>query len=354
MKTAVIQAADAARWQEALGRFVDGDIYFLPAYHRAYELNGDGTALAFCAEEGANCLFYPFMLRSIERVGSERVTEPYCDLETVYGYSGPLSTTNEPEFLALAWQAFTQWCRDQRVVAEFIRFNPFLASQHWAAPESQVILDRQTVVVRLDGTEADLWSAYPPVQRRNIRKALRSGLIAEAVPVEQGLGTFQILYASTMDRLGSTAYYYFSPAYFASWGQQLAQHTKLLVVRQGDQWAAAGLYLLYGDRIHYHLGASDGRYRDSAANNLLHHAVARWGQAAGYRWLHLGGGRTPDPGDSLLRFKASFSNARLDFYVGRRVHDPSTYADLCAAWTRQVSAQRRPNYFLLYRLAVEA
>jgi len=50
MKFHVAGANDQAAWQNALGRFPDADAYYLPEYHRVYELNGDGTSLAFTAE----------------------------------------------------------------------------------------------------------------------------------------------------------------------------------------------------------------------------------------------------------------------------------------------------------------
>lgn len=57
MKFRVVDANAASDWHAALQRFPTGDIYFLPEYHRAYEQNGAGTALAFMAEEGKEFFF---------------------------------------------------------------------------------------------------------------------------------------------------------------------------------------------------------------------------------------------------------------------------------------------------------
>jgi hypothetical protein len=51
MKSRVAGTSESDAWHGALSRFPEADVYFLPEYHRAYELNGDGTALAFMAEE---------------------------------------------------------------------------------------------------------------------------------------------------------------------------------------------------------------------------------------------------------------------------------------------------------------
>src|SRR5262249_56742647 len=124
----------AGAWLEALARLPDSDASFLPAYHQACELNGDGEALAFVAERGGNVLFYPFLVRSIRAVGGEAVAEPWCDLESVYGYTGPLATTADEGFLADAWREFGSWGEGRRVVAGVVRFDPSLASEPAAGP----------------------------------------------------------------------------------------------------------------------------------------------------------------------------------------------------------------------------
>jgi hypothetical protein len=350
----VVRAADGLVWQRALDRFEHNDVYFLPEYHMCCERNGDGTALAFVAEQQAECLFYPFFLRPIRRVGSELVPRPAFDLETVYGYTGPLSTTTAPEFLAEAWQRFEAWCRDQYVVAEFLRFNPFLVNHVWAGPNCLVSLDRQTAAIRLRGSEAELWSRYPSVQRNMVRKALSKGLTCGEVPLDQGLPSFQALYAASLERLHANAYYSFSPDYFACLSEELMPRMKLFFVRHDDQVAAAALFLIDNVRIHYHLAANNPEYGGWAANNLMLHTVALWACQAGCEWLHLGGGRTAADDDSLFRFKAGISTDQLDFRIGRRVHNQVAYKALCSTWMRQSQAIRRPDYFLLYRMPIEA
>jgi len=114
----------AQEWEEALSRFIRKDIYFLPEYHRMYELNQEGRAYAFFVEDGDDMLFYPFMLRPIKSIGGKQVSEECYDIQTVYGYSGPLSNTKDPRVLGRLWEPFREWCKEKKVVAEFIRFHP--------------------------------------------------------------------------------------------------------------------------------------------------------------------------------------------------------------------------------------
>jgi lipid II:glycine glycyltransferase (peptidoglycan interpeptide bridge formation enzyme) len=153
-----------------------------------------------------------------------------------------------------------------------------------------------------------------------------------------------------MKRVGADDYYYFSDGYFDHICRALFGHMKIFATQDGDETVAAALFLLHGERIHYHLGGSDACYLRYGPNNLLFHEVALWGLRNGFRYLHLGGGRTPDPDDSLFRFKASISRLRFPFYIGKRIHDREVYDRLCAMWMQQAKVVTRPNYFLLYRL----
>jgi len=350
VKRRVLDTKDSAVWCETLKRFPEADVYFLPQYHHAYEVNGNGTAHAFVAEEGGHLFFYPFIVRPIEKVGAEPVRGPWFDIETVYGYSGPLGTTTDGEFLAAAWKAFDAWCEENRIVAEFIRFNPLLENQCYADASRKPAFDRETVVVGLAGSEEDLWASYPSGHRTKIRKAVKGGLICEETAVADGLPVFKELYAATMGRVSARRSYYFSDSYYDHLCADLGGQVKLFTVRDKERTVAAALFLSYGDRIHYHLGGSDADAREARPNNLLFHAVARWGQERGFRWLHLGGGRGPGQDDELFRFKASLSRLRRSFYIGKRVHNRDAYDALCSQWMRQRGISEPPRFFLLYRL----
>jgi hypothetical protein len=349
MKWWILSTQQPEDWYNSLRRLSQFDIYFLPEYHRAYELNGDGRACAFVAEEGNQVLFYPFLMRSIERVGSEPVREPCYDIETVYGYSGPLCTTTDPTFLAGAWAAFSTWCQESHIIAEFVRFNPLIGNYCYMDP-SGVVLDRETVMVNLDCSEEELWESYPSVQRNMVRKAMKKGMICEEISPTEGLSVFKSLYGETMNRLEADQYYHFSDDYFNHISSALGEKIDLFVVRDKGRVVAAALFFLHDDRIHYHLAGSDVQYRKYAPNNLLLHTVAQWGRKRGFHWLHLGGGRTADPNDALFHFKASISRLRLPFHIGKRVHNRDVYERLCTEWMRQKSVVSRPSYFLLYRL----
>jgi hypothetical protein len=353
MKWHLLDTSDPEAWREALRPQPVGDIYFQPEYHQAYEVNGDGSAKAFVAEDGSHRLVYPFMLRSIEKVACESLGETWFDMETVYGYGGPLSTTSNRDFLSAAWNCFGSWCEENRVIAEFIRFHPMIDNYRFADPSCVVSADRETVIVDLNSTEDDIWKSYSVTHRRKIRKAQKNLLMCEEQTPAEGIAHFKKIYKETMNRVGARDYYYFSDNYFDALMESLDRRLRLFLVRSGKAVVAAALFFLSGDYIHYHLGGSVGDAMSLGPMPLLLHTVAVWGRQHGCRSLHLGGGTTPDPRDSLFTFKASISKLRRTYYTGRRIRNPEAFEKLCSLWMSRARATMRPNYFLLYRLDVE-
>jgi hypothetical protein len=344
-----LATADDPAWADAVERLDGADVYHTDSYHRVAEANGEGRALAFVAEARDAILFHPFLQRPIERVGDESVAGGWCDLESVYGYGGPLATTDNPDFLARAWEEFSRWCAQQHVVAEFVRFNPLLHNERLAAPATRVIDDRETVVVDLTGGADALWERYPAVQRNMVRKARKAGLEAWVLGPGDGMGKFRAVYEETMRRIGAEPYYSFSGSYFDALVTELGSRVRVVEVCDSGHTVAACLLLIGGDKLHYHLSGTRSQASSLGATNLMLHEAAAWGSGEGLRWFHLGGGRTSASDDSLLRFKRSLSNERAIFRTGQRVHDRGRYDALCAAWLRQ-AGRERPPYFLLYRL----
>jgi hypothetical protein len=350
MNCRVVDAGSSQEWNDALARAPRTDIYFLPEYHRVHEINGDGSAKAFVAQEGPHMLVYPFMMRPIDHVAGEPLTEPWFDIETVYGYGGPLANTTDPAFLSEAWAAFASWCDQERVVAEFIRFHPLLNTHSFAASDCIISRDRETVLLELDDDEDALWQKYSSVHRNNIRKATKNGFSCEELEPREGMEVFKALYLQTMRRVAASRYYFFSDGYFDALVNLLGDRLKLFVVRKDDLVVAASLILLHGDTVHYHLSASLDAYKTFKPVNLLLHTIALWSIARGHRQVHLGGGRTPNPDDSLFTFKTSISRVRRKYYTGRCIRNAAAYEALCRRWMSRHGVSERPGYFLLYRL----
>ena len=323
------------------------DPYFRADYHQAYRYDG-ATSWLYRYQDSSGALYYPVRLHPIRAVGAELVEEGLFDLETVYGYTGPWATTEDPDFLRRAWGGFGSWAKERQVVSEFCRFHPLLGTHRFSAPGMTVIRDRDTVAIPLTGGEAVLWAGYDSVLRNRLRKALAHGLVCRRLTLTEGLPLFRTLYETTMTVLKAGSFYFFPESYYQDLAT-LGEHLAVFAVFKDETPVAAALFLVGERIIHYHLGGSLPAYRVMAPNNLLFHSVASWGVARGAHVLFLGGGRSNRDDDELLRFKRHFSKNTVPFFFGKRIWRPDLYARLSNSWSCQ-TGRSPPMVLQHYRL----
>lgn len=339
---------DRELW-DVMCKKVGGGVYYTAGYHAAYE-DCDRMAEAFVYRDGNDTLFHPYMRRPVREVAGSPVENGLYDIETVYGYTGPLSTSDDAAFIGAAWKAFGQHCRQTGIVAEFVRFDSFRRNHALFQGIAEIVDDRPTVAIPLHTAANAMWDSYPPVQRNRLRKGQARGLIYERLVPGDSVPIFARLYEETMQRVGAADWYFFGDDYFHRLFSELGHRVSLRAVRDGDELAAMAVFLHDDDILHYHLGASSQVALEHAPNNWLFHNAALEGAAHRQKWLHLGGGRTTARDDNLLRFKRTFSGDERMFRTGRRVHMAEAYEDLCARWIAAKAEEKRPPFFLLYRL----
>ncbi len=245
----------------------------------------------------------------------------YFDLQSAYGYGGPVADCDDPAFRADAWRACKQACSERNIVVEFVRLHPLSS---WQAYPGTIVADRQTVAIdlRFDG-----WRTSYEIRCRNaVRKAMKAGVEVVEHPLQDVAGCFSGYYRDGMQRIGATSFYLFNDAYFQAMSE--VPGLRLLACVLEGEWLAAGLFLTGGDCIEYHLSATSERGRQLSATNLLIDAAAQLASDQSLSIVYLGGGTDASSDNALLRFKASFSPLRLTFCYGHAIHDPACYSML--------------------------
>ncbi len=237
-----------------------------------------------------------------------------------YGYGGPITPATDPAQLAQAWAAWQAWCREEGVLAEFCRFHPQLPSSPLAFG-GQVRENRPTVSVDL--TVADVAAGFNSLTRRKVRRAQQAGVQTRWSREPADWARYAPFYRQAMQDVNATAFYFFPDAYFEALSQLPCTH--LLVCEREGQWLSAGVYLLEGGLLEYHLGASSPQGKDAGTPSLLQAQAAVWGQVQGAQALYLAGGTDPAPDNPLLFYKLGFSRRTLPFSVGEAIHDDNRY-----------------------------
>lgn len=334
---------DTASWDETLALFAKSDIYFSLDYHK---LAADGVPSCFLYQERESSFCLPIIETPIGDTGLR-------DFSTCYGYSGPLSTTDEPGFLARSWASFHQCCRERGLVAGFIRFHPLLENQRFADHSGvEARLNRKTVFIDLTRPEAQLWNSKIDSTHYWIRRAKREGATFIADTEWRNYDAFIALYRSTMERHQAAAEYRFSDKYFADLRRTLGDRGFLACVMLNDRLIAAAVILTHAPFAHYHLGGSDEAFRPLCPNALLFVEAAYYLRSVGYGLFHLGGGSDARDDNSLLYFKQRLSQDVASFYTASVIVDQERYQALCKEWEQSAppaAQERYRSYTLKYR-----
>lgn len=318
------------------------DIYYTSEYYKMHELNGDGTSkLFYYVDDEGNKGFYPFMLNKINGYDLEH---DYYDMETAYGYGGPITSCEDESFLKGFEEAFVGFCKSNHIVAEFIRFHPLVQNEKIFKNDVQVIHNRSTVCLDLSKGIDRIWDEDIKSKNRNvIRKAEKNGLYVEE---SHDYEAFKDIYNKTMNKVDAGDYYYFDDKYYESIKEN--DNCVLLNVKREDKVIAAAIFMGYGEYFHYHLAGSIKEELKFSPNNLLLWEAIKHAVNKGYKKMHFGGGLTDSLEDNLFKFKSSFSKDYADFYIGKRVHDKEVYNYLISKW--EEANNKKANLLLQYRM----
>jgi hypothetical protein len=318
------------------------DIYFTEEYVRLSIID-DRKAYCIVCQENKNIILMPFRRG---KVGTR------YDFETPYGYGGPISNCEDPNWLKRALQCITEYFYEHNYLCGFIRFHPLLKNSTICQDYMKVIDDRYTIAIDTSMTEDEIWRTQISSKNRNmIRKAKKNGLTFEADESFQYINEFELLYNATMDRLHAESFYFLDSKYYDEFKKNMVGHGFIGIVRAHDHIIGAALFMIYGPYGHYHLAGSDRSMATYGINNFLLWNAAKKMHESGVHWFHLGGGLNGDPENSLFKFKKSFSSNLFQFSIGKIVIDEKAYENICKDWERRYPelVPKYHNFLLKYR-----
>lgn len=335
------------RWRRVLTT-MRHDFYHLPEYVALCAKLEGAEPLAFYAEDGESRFLAPVLLRPI--ASGTGVEQGWCDCASPYGYSTPLIAPSQetlPQFL----DTFVDVGRQRHMVTAFFRLHPFLGLNATDLDKfGRIVEHGQTIYIDLSRTSEDIWGQMSTNHRRNIRRLERLGF--RAVLDEWSLmKEFIAIYYRTMSRVGAREKYHFPQEYFDVLQSVLGSRLHLCcVLSPQGHIAAAGLFVATDGIVQYHLGGTAEECLALAPSKLMFHFVRQWGQQTSQTTLHLGGG-VGGIDDSLLQFKAGFSNTRARFCTYRMIVDGHKHETLLrhAAMNCGTSGRSRADFFPAYR-----
>src|SRR5438093_133248 len=94
----------------------------------------------WCFEANGQRVIHSFQLGDNPSLGIK-------DIQSAYGYGGPLSDSDDVGFLGDVDDAFKQWAKENSVIAEFLRLHPLIPYDRWYSGD--VLDNRETVWIDL-------------------------------------------------------------------------------------------------------------------------------------------------------------------------------------------------------------
>jgi hypothetical protein len=331
----VLDAKETDAWRLALSRFAKIDVCHLPEYHDAYSTRIAGSkALLWNFEKNGEHLSYPFLLGPVSIKGPQNQIEPteYFDISGIYGYSGPLSTTDNAQFLQEAWSAFDEWAKQQKIICEFIRFSDFAGNSKWAHSSCKVEINRPVSLAILPTDVEVHFQSLHSKTRNMIRRASKEGLTSRRVNMQDGLQEFRELYLETMDRNQATGFFTYDDTYYRKLLKMAEDEVMLFGVYDGAKMVSAAMCLTHKKYALYHLGASNFAASRIGAGNLVLFEMAKALIEKGVEYFNIGGGRTTAADDPLFGFKKSNGTSVGNFMIGKRVIDQVGYESVAKKW----------------------
>lgn len=348
-KIKVYTLEQAEQWKQILKWFPDHDVYYLPEYVKAFAQNGDGTPLLLYyvgdGIQGINIVMKRPVPLPEKLLPEDEDLKEYCDFVTPYGYGGfLLEQEATEEQLAVLKKTYLDFCKDNKVVAEFVRFHPVLRNAHKVEPLYQVIDLGNTICMDITSEEI-IWQNISSKNRNMIRKALKNGVEVFWGRDEALFREFDEIYHETMDKVGATEYYYFNQAFYDSIMQDLKRHALVFYAKYQEKIIAMSIIMYDGQALHYHLSASRKEYLSYAPTNLILYEAACWGSEIGAKTFHLGGG-LGSAHDHLYSFKKQFNRGEdCVFSIGKGLFDEEAYQRL---WILN-NQKKETGFFPAYR-----
>ncbi|MDR1610825.1 MAG: GNAT family N-acetyltransferase [Candidatus Symbiothrix sp.] len=336
----IITSENKAQWNEIIQSMNNFDFYHLDEYH---QLDKSGVPLLLHYSDKTSAFALPIILRRIE--GTK-----YNDITSVYGYSGPLANTKQPDRKSIAafHQDLLHFFDENSVVSVFSRLHPLFPVQEEILDGIGNTLDMgATVAIDLNLPENEQRRQYARSLRTAINRLKRKGLAVKKAETQTEIEAFVKIYTETMKRVHASQIYFFDKDYFFHFLKTLP--STLYVAYYGDKIVSGSLFTDCDGIIQAHLNATCNDYLYLSPLKYILDQIRIYGIEKNRNYLHLGGGFGGNH-DTLFEFKSRFSHLHFPFRIWRYVHDRETYNRL--VYDKYRNGLPDSSFFPLYRLGL--
>lgn len=318
-------------------------IYIHTNWNKLQEKQEGGEAVDFVFTSSFGEISYSF----IKRFAREYNGKKYYDIVTPRGELGHQihvkDKGDESNLVSEFNIAFQEYCDQNAIIAEFIKYDPWNDVSHYFADFYEI--KKYGKLYCIDIQKDFLNQVISNDKRYDIRKALESNLRVEFDFNGKTIKDFVNLYGYTEDKYRVSSYYHLTENFIQNYFELLGDKVFIANCYFEDVLVSSMLILLGEDIAHYHFSANNPHYKSLRGNILLLYKCMEYCKALNKKLFDLGGAI---PNSSLERYKEKLikkDNRYLyEYNVGKKIRNREIY-DIFVKDTNI----KNQNYFPLYR-----
>ncbi|WP_316820087.1 GNAT family N-acetyltransferase [Pedobacter gandavensis] len=336
----LITLLERREWTAYVNAAAEYDFYHTWLYH---SLDQSGDPFLFVYEDDQNYIAFPLLKRTISQTS-------FCDLSSVYGYSGPISNrkfqdiddTFKDDFMF----SFLEFLHIEQNVSVFSRLHP-LFNQHLLFEKSGGVHENgKTVAIDLSTSIEHQRKKYRRNTLKSIQRAWKLGYTIRTSNNREDIDQFYEIYTDNMERIEASEGYFFSREYFLNLVGNEDFDCRLILVSMKEEVVCGMIVTFTQGIIQGHLVGTKKAHLINSPAKFLVDEITLIGRNEGMKYLHLGGG-VGFKMDTLFNWKAGFSDLYLEYKSWRYVANSLVYHSLVNK--RKIDNAINIDFFPLYR-----
>jgi len=337
-------------WKNIFTKYLKSyyDIYYHPEYVIMNCLKKKSKGCMFVYREKNLIWVHVFIKILLPNLTNKH---KYYDLETPYGYGGPLSNSSNKDFLLRANMSFLTWAKKNSIVAEFLRFHPLYENQNKIL-NTTMIENRFTCGISIDHTTKNY--LFFKSKQRNLIKSANRNLVVRFSRNYKYFLKFKKTYLNLMIEKKANKELFFSNTYFSNLYKFIKKNGFIarVVSKKNNDDVAYGIFLFSDKYAHYHLSAPCLKNYTPGSINLMIYKSLMFSKKLNKFFLHLGGGNSSSADDTLFKFKQSMSNQLCSYKIGKRIFNKEFYDLNKKNWQKKypMLSKTFSKYLLCYHL----
>ncbi|KOS66676.1 hypothetical protein AEA09_18250 [Lysinibacillus contaminans] len=309
--------------------------YYHPLFVEASSQESNDLEPIYFVKEEQGQIFYHAAL--IGDIGFEN----YKDLQTPYGYGGPLILGDEV-FKARVIDEYNSLCNEYRILVEFVRFHPLIKNEKYYYGD--ILNNRNTVSINLN--IENIFKSFSTRVKTALRATEKNSIQVIASKDEYYIDKFYEIYTSLMNQKQASEEYFFSKKYIKSLLEHKDVYLFNALTEKGEILGGA-IFMICDELADYHLSATTSAGRTLNISHLLLYKFSEFAKTQNVQKLYLGGGTNNDPANSLLFFKQGFSKDIHPFLIGYKIFNTLKYEEFNRIYLN--NTDNRKDRILFYR-----